>query len=120
MLLMGLATAHLCIEATHGEERRTEAVVLRAPYVFGTHEDRAAELAVDLDIFARQVVAAATTSGDAPPGNSFRQQQEIAARWWNRNQNDVWHAHAQRVQLFNQSGMDSTLPTVPDTDKETA
>jgi hypothetical protein len=62
MLLMGLATAHICFEAIHVEERRPEAVLLRTPYVFGSHEDRAAEFAVDLHIFARQVVAVATPS----------------------------------------------------------
>src|SRR5207245_6482824 len=38
VLLMGLVTAHACVEATHGAEHRPEAVVLTTGYIFGSHE----------------------------------------------------------------------------------
>jgi hypothetical protein len=40
-------------------------------------------------------------------------------RWRWKKHLELWALHAQQMQLINQSGMDSTLPMVPGTDKET-
>jgi hypothetical protein len=92
------------------DERPRVNVIATSPHVHGTHDDRAAEQAVDHAIYARQVVAVATTSGDAPPFDGHRRQQEIVQHWWNRGEHEVWLVAARQVRNFNLSGMAQTLP----------
>lgn len=116
LLLMGVATAHVCTERAHVEARRPEAIVLRTPYVFGSHEDRAPESVVDLEMFSRRVFPGATAYGTLEsPSQDFSAM--LIARWLAQQRFASCGRHAQ--QLINQSGMDSTLPIVPGTDKET-
>jgi len=48
---------------------------------------------------------------DLPPGDSFRVQQEVIRRSWNRSEHDGWREAARRMSNFNQSGKDSTPST---------
>ena len=108
--LMGVTVAHVWIADKHGDERRQEIVFVTSAHGQSGHEDRSAESAVDLGIYARQVVAVATSSGDAPPAEGLRLQQEVARQWWKRSEREAWQ-RARSAHNFNLSGMDHTLPS---------